>query len=86
MIYQSFWTLTANPDALRSAAVKTAARNHSCEPEQVWYRFVMQLGCVPLNGTTNKQHMLADLSVMDWQQPLSEQEMRDIGKLIGENL
>ena len=33
--YQSFWTLTANPDALKSAAVRAAARQRGCEPEQV---------------------------------------------------
>lgn len=55
---------------------------------QVWYRFVMQLGCVPLNGTTSKQHMEADLAVVGWQGDLelSNQEMRDIGRLIGEKL
>jgi diketogulonate reductase-like aldo/keto reductase len=53
---------------------------------QVWYRFVIQLGCVPLNGTSSSQHAAADLSVLSWQgdQSLSQQEMRDIGRLIGE--
>lgn len=46
----------------------------------------MQLGLTPLNGTSSQQHMRDDLAVVDWQQPLSEQEMRDIGKVIGEEL
>ncbi|WIA43819.1 hypothetical protein OEZ86_010235 [Tetradesmus obliquus] len=32
--YQSFWTLTANPDAPKSAAVRAAAKQRGCEPEQ----------------------------------------------------
>jgi hypothetical protein len=31
----SFWTLTANPDALGSKAVKAAAAARGCAPEQV---------------------------------------------------
>jgi hypothetical protein len=55
----------------------------------VWYRFVVQLGCVPLNGTSSRQHATADLAVLGWQegqQALSQQEMHDIGQLIGEEL
>jgi diketogulonate reductase-like aldo/keto reductase len=52
---------------------------------QVWYRYVMQLGLVPLNGTTSKQHMAQDLGVQGWAQPLTAQEMRDIGRVIGED-
>jgi diketogulonate reductase-like aldo/keto reductase len=55
---------------------------------QVWYHFVIQLGCVPLNGTNSAQHARADLAVLAWggEQALSQQEMRDIGRLIGEQL
>jgi diketogulonate reductase-like aldo/keto reductase len=55
---------------------------------QVWYRFVIQLGCVPLNGTSSRHHAQADLAVLSWQgeQQLSQQEMKDIGRLIGEQL
>jgi diketogulonate reductase-like aldo/keto reductase len=54
---------------------------------QVWYRFVIQLGLLPLNGTTSEAHMIADLAVLTWDdQPLTEQDMRDIGSLIGESV
>lgn len=46
----------------------------------------MQLGINPLNGTTSAQHMTDDLKVEHWQHPLSEQEMKDIGRVIGEEL
>jgi diketogulonate reductase-like aldo/keto reductase len=53
---------------------------------QVWYRFVMQLGVVPLNGTSSSSHMASDLQVQQWSQPLSDAEMKDIGATIGEQL
>lgn len=46
----------------------------------------MQLGIVPLNGTTSPQHMADDLQVQQWEQPLSVQEMKDIGGTIGEEI
>jgi hypothetical protein len=46
----------------------------------------MQLGITPLNGTTSQQHMADDLKVEHWQQPLTDQEMKDIGRVIGEQL
>lgn len=64
--------------------MRAAAQQRGCQPEQVWYRFVMQLGITPLNGSTTLAHVRDDLRVLDWQQPLSDQEMRDIGALIGE--
>jgi diketogulonate reductase-like aldo/keto reductase len=33
--YQSFWTLTANPDCIKSGVVRAAAKKRGCEPEQV---------------------------------------------------
>lgn len=47
---------------------------------------MLQLGITPLNGTTNGSHMADDLAVLDWQQPLSEAEMREIGGVIGEDV
>lgn len=47
---------------------------------------MMQRGITPLNGTTSQQHMAADLQVEAWAQPLSEAEMRDIGRVIGEEV
>lgn len=85
IIYQSFWTLTGNPQLLGSREVKTVAQQRQCSTEQVLYRFVMQLGIVPLNGTTDPKHMADDLKVVGWED-LSAADMRDIGSVIGEEL
>ncbi|MEM6959434.1 MAG: aldo/keto reductase, partial [Myxococcota bacterium] len=66
VVYQSFWTLTANPDLLASDAVRTACATHTKTPAQVLYRALTQLGIVPLIGTTSRQHMNEDLAIFSF--------------------
>lgn len=61
VIYQSFWTLTANPNILQSRAVMDAGLELSASPEQVLFRFLQGEGVVPLTGTTSAAHMRLDL-------------------------
>jgi len=61
VVYQSFWTLTANPDALRSRPVKRVASTHGCSVEATWFAFVQALGIVPLTGSSSDAHLRADL-------------------------
>ena len=65
IMYQGFSLLTANPNVLRSSAVITLARRLGVYPEQVIFRFAMQIGMVPLTGTTSLRHMQEDLRVYD---------------------
>jgi diketogulonate reductase-like aldo/keto reductase len=64
IVYQSFWTLTANAHLLAHAAVRTAAREHGRSPAQVLFRYLSQQGIVPLTGTTSPQHMQEDLEIV----------------------
>ena len=57
MRYQSFWTLTGNPDKLGAAPVVRAAAAHACTVETVWLSFAVALGVTPLTGTTSDAHM-----------------------------
>lgn len=66
IVYQSFWTLTANPHILRSRFVQELARQHQRTAEQIFFRFLTQIGIVPLTGTTSDQHMQDDLSIFDF--------------------
>eukprot|EP00931_Biecheleriopsis_adriatica_P091097 TRINITY_DN64998_c0_g1_i1.p1 TRINITY_DN64998_c0_g1~~TRINITY_DN64998_c0_g1_i1.p1 ORF type:complete len:329 (+),score=33.99 TRINITY_DN64998_c0_g1_i1:98-988(+) len=61
--YQSFWTLTANPDLLNSAPVRHAAARRGWTPEQVLFRYLTQSGAAPLTGTTSALHMCQDLAI-----------------------
>ena len=60
--FQSFWTLTGNPDLLKFISRHTLKPKDSTS-EQLLYKFVQQLGIVPLNGTTSAEHMKLDLEV-----------------------
>jgi len=63
IIYQGFSLLTANPYVLRDPDVVSIAARLAVHPEQVIFRFAMQVGMVPLTGTTSQQHMQEDLGV-----------------------
>ena len=47
IVYQSFWTLTANPQLLAHDTVRTLARHHGRTPAQILFRFLTQIGIVP---------------------------------------
>lgn len=67
ILYQSFWTLTANPQLLEAAEVRAAAAALGRTPAQVLFRFVTEIGIVPLTGTTSAAHMRDDLEVFDFE-------------------
>lgn len=63
IIYQSFWTLTANPDLVRSDPVQQLAFAAGISPAAALYTLVMGLGDIAvLNGTTNEGRMKEDLA------------------------
>jgi diketogulonate reductase-like aldo/keto reductase len=66
MLYQGFSLLTANPGALGSAAVQAAARRTGRTPAQVVFRFALEVGMLPLTGTTDPGHMKEDLGAFDF--------------------
>jgi diketogulonate reductase-like aldo/keto reductase len=65
--YQGFSLLTANPEALHDREVATIARRHGRTPAQVVFRFAMQVGMLPLTGTTDGAHMREDLAVVEFE-------------------
>jgi diketogulonate reductase-like aldo/keto reductase len=85
IVYQSFWTLTANPHILNSKQVKDLSVKYKLTPEQVFFKFVMQIGINPLTGTTNIQHMKQDLEVIN-QTDFSIEEFKSIAFFIKENI
>ena len=80
--YQSFWTLTANDYIVNSGYVDKLAREKNLTHEQIFYKFVMQLGICVLSGTTNINHMRDDLAVLDLSD-LSVDEMEKINVMLG---
>jgi len=63
--YQSFWTLTANPDAYRHQEAQELAKIKGLSPEGLFYAFCMAIGISPMDGTTNELHMKEDMALME---------------------
>lgn len=61
IIYQGFSLLTANQGIFAEPAIRAIARRLGAGLAQVIFRFAMQVGMLPLTGTTNPQHMKEDL-------------------------
>jgi diketogulonate reductase-like aldo/keto reductase len=61
IIYQGFSLLTANTDFLFDPEIRTIAKRLGAGPAQIIFRFAMQIGMLPLTGTTSQQHMKEDL-------------------------
>jgi diketogulonate reductase-like aldo/keto reductase len=80
VIYQSFWTLTANPHVLRSPQLESLARKHQRTPAQILFRYLTQDGIVPLTGTRSPQHMREDLAIFDFE--LADEERAQIEQLL----
>lgn len=80
IIYQSFWTLTANPSLLNHPVIAELAEQYHWSAAQLLFRYLTQRGIVPLTGTTSKIHMLEDLAIFDLQ--LSEAQCASIDAVI----
>jgi len=65
--YQGFSLLTANRDALASPVVQQIAKRRGRTLSQVIFRFALDVGMVPLTGTTSAKHMSEDLSIFDFE-------------------
>jgi len=76
IIYQSFWSLTANPHALMNPLIINIAKIYNKTAEQMFFRFLSQLNIVPLTGTTSDKHMNEDLNIFDF-----ELKIEDIEKI-----
>ncbi|MEK7431709.1 MAG: aldo/keto reductase [Cyanobacteriota bacterium] len=79
IIYQSFWTLSANPNILESKEITSIAKKLSKTSPQILFRFLTQIGIAPLTGTCSEQHIKEDLSIFEFE--LSKTEIEQINKL-----
>lgn len=80
IIYQSFWTLTANGHVLEDPKTLALAKKYTCSAPQILFRYLTQLDIVPLTGTTSEEHMRADLSIFDF--ALTQVECDTLGALL----
>jgi diketogulonate reductase-like aldo/keto reductase len=73
IVYQGFSLLTANPQVLSSPRLIAITRHHGKTPPQVVFRFAIELGMLPLTGTSDSQHMRQDLDIFDF--ALSDEDL-----------
>lgn len=62
IIYQGFSLLTANREVFVDPEIGSIAQRVGAGVAQVILRFAMQIGMLPLTGTTSEQHMKEDLA------------------------
>jgi diketogulonate reductase-like aldo/keto reductase len=77
IIYQSFWTLSANPQLLAHQSIGAPAAAHKRTPARILFRYLTQIGIVPLTGTRSEVHMREDLGIFDFTLSNAEQSAID---------
>jgi diketogulonate reductase-like aldo/keto reductase len=66
VIYQAFSLLSGNRQVLLKPPVIEIARHHNKMVPQVVFRLAVQLGMLPLTGTTDGAHMRQNLDIFDF--------------------
>jgi diketogulonate reductase-like aldo/keto reductase len=77
IIYQSFWTLTANPHLLAHRTVRDLAARLGRTPAQILFRYLAQNDIVPLTGPRSETHMRDDLAIFEFELADAERQAMD---------
>jgi diketogulonate reductase-like aldo/keto reductase len=67
IVYQGFSLLTANVAEVTSGEVRRIAGALGRGPAEVIFRFALELGMLPLTGSTDPRHLREDLGVYDFE-------------------
>ena len=79
LVYQGFSLLTANGHAVNRPQVHEMARRLKATLAQVVFAFALQVGMIPLTGTTDPLHMQADLEALNL--ILAEEELQTLERI-----
>lgn len=66
IVYQGFSLLTANKKELASKAVQQLCERTKRSPAELVFRFAIEVGMLPLTGTSSPEHMRLDLGALDF--------------------
>jgi diketogulonate reductase-like aldo/keto reductase len=80
IIYQGFSLLTANREALVHPEMARVAGRLGRTASQIVFRFALDVGMIPLTGTSDPQHMREDLEVFEFE--LEPADVRQIENLL----
>lgn len=81
IVYQGFSLLTANVRELSVPAFREIVMRTRRTPAQVVFRFAVQVGMLPLTGTTDPAHMREDLAIEDF--VLQDEDVRRLETIAG---
>jgi diketogulonate reductase-like aldo/keto reductase len=76
LVYQGFSLLTANGAAMACPELARIAERHGRSVAQIIFRFALEIGMIPLTGTSDPDHMRADQEVFDFR--LNPEEVQQI--------
>ena len=79
LVYQGFSLLTANREDAGPSRIGPDRQGYGRAISQIVFRFALDVGMLPLTGTTDINHMQADLGVLNFH--LEPNEIRQIEKL-----
>ncbi len=79
MVYQGFSLLTANLTEMKGSTIKSIAARHRRTESQIVFRFALEVGMIPLTGTSDRHHMQEDLDVFGF--ALDREEVTAIATL-----
>ena len=77
IVYQSFWTLTANPHVLAAPKLRDLAQKYGKSGVQLLFNHLNRSGIIPLTGTTSAEHMASDLQSFDFDLDAEEHALID---------
>ena len=80
IVYQGFSLLTANRGATEHRELIRIAKRYGRTAAEIVFRFALDVGMLPLTGTTDGEHMRCDLGVLDFR--LDPDEVKRIDRLL----
>jgi diketogulonate reductase-like aldo/keto reductase len=75
LVYQAFSLLTANRDILARSELARIAKRLERTVSQIVFRFALDAGMIALTGTTDAEHMRADLDVLNFRLEREDTEL-----------
>jgi diketogulonate reductase-like aldo/keto reductase len=82
LVYQGFSLLTANRAEIDGPVIGDVAMRAPLTRHQVVFLFALQVGMLPLTGTTSVAHLKEDLGVFE-AKPLSDEDVARIDRVSG---
>ncbi len=81
VVYQGFSLLTANRAELQTAPIKALCQRTGRSAAELVFRFAVEVGMLPLTGTSSAEHMRLDLGALDV--PLERADVELVEKIAG---